>query len=152
MISIRVQNRIETQNLAQKLASKLKAGDVLLLSGDLGSGKTTFTQGLAKSLNVRGSVTSPTFVIARLHPNLDEGPALLHVDAYRLNSLAEIQDLDLVSDLSHAIVVVEWPREMANDLTDNPIKINFLTQLADENQRIIEITADREIESYLQND
>jgi tRNA threonylcarbamoyladenosine biosynthesis protein TsaE len=149
MISISTTSRVETQKLAQKLATLLKAGDVLLLSGDLGSGKTTFTQGMAQSLNVRGTITSPTFVIARLHPSLTNGPALLHVDAYRLSSLAEIQDLDLVSDLSRAIVVVEWPREMVNDLSENPIKIDFSTDPINENTRTITINADSKIEKYL---
>lgn len=149
MISIATTSREETQKLAQKIASQLEAGAVLLLSGDLGSGKTTFTQGLAASLNVRGTITSPTFVIARLHPNLADGPALLHVDAYRLNSLAEIQDLDLVSDLTRAIVVVEWPGEMLNDLSENPIKIEFLADPKHENIRTITIKADSKIESYL---
>lgn len=149
MISISTTSRVETQKLARKLATQLKAGDVLLLSGDLGSGKTTFTQGMAQSLNVRGTITSPTFVIARLHPSLTNGPALLHVDAYRLNSLAEIQDLDLVSDLSRAIVVVEWPQEMMNDLSENPIKIDFSTDPIHENTRTITIDADSKIEKYL---
>ncbi len=152
MISILVEDKTQTQQLAEKIGTQLKAGDVVLLSGDLGAGKTTFTQGLAKALSVRGSITSPTFVIARLHPNLGEGPALLHVDAYRLNSLAEIADLDLVSDLSRAIVVVEWPRDMVDDLTDNPIKINLITNPDNENQRTLEISAGKELESFLQND
>jgi tRNA threonylcarbamoyladenosine biosynthesis protein TsaE len=152
MISILVEDKTQTQQLAEKIGTQLKAGDVVLLSGDLGAGKTTFTQGLAKALSVRGNITSPTFVIARLHPNLGEGPALLHVDAYRLNSLAEIADLDLVSDLSRAIVVVEWPRDMVDDLTDNPIKINLITNPDNENQRTLEISAGKELESFLQND
>ncbi len=149
MISIQTSSTAQTQALAQKLASQLKAGDVILLSGNLGTGKTTFTQGLAKTLQVKGSVTSPTFVIARLHKSLTQGPDLLHVDAYRLNSLAQIQDLDLISDLSHAIVVVEWPRDMVNDLSDNPIKIQITADKADENVRNIEISASREIEEFL---
>lgn len=149
MISIQTSSTAQTQALAQKLASQLKAGDVILLSGNLGTGKTTFTQGLAKTLQVKGSVTSPTFVIARLHKSLTEGPDLLHVDAYRLNSLAQIQDLDLISDLSHAIVVVEWPRDMVNDLSDNPIKIQITADKADENVRTIEISASRQIEEFL---
>jgi len=152
MISILVEDKTQTQQLAEKIGTQLKAGDVVLLSGDLGAGKTTFTQGLAKALSVRGNITSPTFVIARLHPNLGEGPALLHVDAYRLNSLAEIADLDLVSDLSRAIVVVEWPRDMVDDLIDNPIKINLITNPDNENQRTLEISAGKELESFLQND
>lgn len=149
MISIQTHSKAETQSLAQKLATKLKAGDVLLLSGNLGAGKTTFTQGLAKTLKVKGNVTSPTFVIARLHQSREKGPDLLHVDAYRLNSLAEIQDLDLVSDLSHAIVVVEWPREMVNDLSENPIKIEIISDPKQDETRTILISASQELEEFL---
>ncbi len=150
MISIQTHSRTQTQDLAQKLATKLKAGDVLLLSGNLGAGKTTFTQGLAKTLQVKGNVTSPTFVIARLHKSLQNGPDLLHVDAYRLNSLAEIQDLDLISDLSHAVVVVEWPREMVNDLSEDPIIIELVADRAQDETRTIRISANKEIEEFLQ--
>ena len=151
MFSIKTQSKEETQKLAQKLAKKLNAGDVVLLSGNLGVGKTTFTQGLAKTLQVKGQITSPTFVIARLHKSLQDGPDLLHVDAYRLNSLAEIQDLDLVSDLSHALVIVEWPREMVNDLTENPIKIEIIQDPNEEDSRTINIWASQTIEEFLKS-
>jgi len=151
MFSIKTQSKEETQKLAQKLAKKLNAGDVVLLSGNLGAGKTTFTQGLAKTLQVKGQITSPTFVIARLHKSLQDGPDLLHVDAYRLNSLAEIQDLDLVSDLSHAVVIVEWPREMVNDLSENPIKIEIIQDPNEEDSRTINIWASQTIEEFLKS-
>jgi tRNA threonylcarbamoyladenosine biosynthesis protein TsaE len=151
MFSIKTHSKEETQKLAQKLATKLNAGDVVLLSGNLGVGKTTFTQGLAKTLQVKGQVTSPTFVIARLHKSLQDGPDLLHVDAYRLNSLAEIQDLDLVSDLSHAVVVVEWPRDMVNDLSENPIKIEIIQDPKEEDSRTINIWASQTIEEFLKS-
>jgi tRNA threonylcarbamoyladenosine biosynthesis protein TsaE len=151
MFSIKTQSKEETQNLAQKLAKKLNAGDVVLLSGNLGVGKTTFTQGLAKTLQVKGQITSPTFVIARLHKSMQDGPDLLHVDAYRLNSLAEIQDLDLVSDLSHAVVIVEWPREMVNDLSENPIKIEIIQDTEDEDSRTINIWASQDLEDFLKS-
>ena len=151
MFSIKTHSKEETQKLAQKLATKLKAGDVVLLSGNLGVGKTTFTQGLAKTLQVKGQITSPTFVIARLHKSLQDGPDLLHVDAYRLNSLAEIQDLDLVSDLSHAVVIVEWPREMVNDLSENPIKVEIIQDPNEEDFRTINIWAGQAIEEFLKS-
>ncbi|MGA0108610.1 MAG: tRNA (adenosine(37)-N6)-threonylcarbamoyltransferase complex ATPase subunit type 1 TsaE [Candidatus Nanopelagicales bacterium] len=151
MFSIKTHSKEETQKLAQKLAKKLNAGDVVLLSGNLGVGKTTFTQGLAKTLQVKGQITSPTFVIARLHKGLQNGPDLLHVDAYRLNSLAEIQDLDLVSDLSHAVVIVEWPREMVNDLSENPIKIEIIQDPNEEDSRTINIWASQTIEEFLKS-
>ena len=86
-----------TRRLALALAEYLKAGDVLLLSGELGAGKTTFTRSLGKGLGVREGVISPTFVLSRVHPNLPEGPRpggpdLVHVDAYRLSSAEELAD------------------------------------------------------------
>jgi len=93
---------------ADVVAPKLVAGDLLILTGDLGAGKTTFTQGLSAALGVRGPIASPTFIIARTHPSLVDGPALVHVDAYRLGSLAELDDLDLDATLEDAVTVVEW--------------------------------------------
>ena len=92
--------------LGAELAAVLCAGDVLVLDGPLGAGKTTFTQGIGAALGVRGSVTSPTFVIARSHPG--PGPALVHVDAYRLSGALEVDDLDLEADLARSVTVVEW--------------------------------------------
>jgi tRNA threonylcarbamoyladenosine biosynthesis protein TsaE len=109
----------EMRALAARLAPLLRAGDLLVLSGDLGAGKTTFTQGLGESLGVRGPITSPTFVLARTHPSLVEGPPLVHVDAYRLGDLSEIDDLDLDSTTEAAVTVVEWGDGMAEQLTDS---------------------------------
>lgn len=97
------------QSLARNVvAPNLRAGDLVLLTGGLGAGKTTFTQGLGAALGVRGPIASPTFIIARTHPSEVGGPALVHVDAYRLNSLAELDDLDLDASLDDAVTVVEW--------------------------------------------
>lgn len=98
----------EMRTVAKDFGQTLKAGDVVILSGPLGAGKTTFTQGLAAGLGVRGPITSPTFVISRVHPSVTGGPSLIHVDAYRIDSLDEIDDLDLDSDLDHAVLVAEW--------------------------------------------
>ncbi|WP_415113367.1 tRNA (adenosine(37)-N6)-threonylcarbamoyltransferase complex ATPase subunit type 1 TsaE [Microbacterium sp.] len=98
------------------LGTRLRAGDLVVLTGPLGAGKTTLTRGIAAGLGVRGPVQSPTFVIARTHPSLVGGPALIHVDAYRLGSPAELDDLDL--DLDRAVVVVEWGRGMVDGLRD----------------------------------
>jgi len=92
--------------LGADLAQVLRPGDVLVLDGPLGAGKTTFTQGIGSALGVRGAVTSPTFVIARNHPG--PGPSLVHVDAYRLGGSVEVEDLDLDADLDRAITVIEW--------------------------------------------
>ena len=93
---------------ATVVAPQLRPGDLVLLTGDLGAGKTTFTQGLGSALGVRGPIASPTFIIARTHPSLGDGPALIHVDAYRLSSLAELDDLDLDATLDSSVTVVEW--------------------------------------------
>jgi len=90
------------------VAPRVRPGDLLLLTGDLGAGKTTFTQGLGDALGVRGPIASPTFIIARTHPSLVDGPSLIHVDAYRLASLAELDDLDLDATLEDSVTVVEW--------------------------------------------
>lgn len=116
----------ETTELGRSLAAELRAGDLLILTGDLGAGKTTFTQGLGAGLGVRGAVTSPTFVIARVHPSVGAGPELVHVDAYRLGGSAELDDLDLDTDLDQAVTVVEWGEGLAESLAEDRIEINLL--------------------------
>jgi tRNA threonylcarbamoyladenosine biosynthesis protein TsaE len=102
--------------LGSRLAGLLHAGDLVVLSGPLGAGKTTLAQGIGAGLGVRGQVTSPTFVIARLHPSLSTGPDLVHADAYRLGSRAEVDDLDLDADLESSVTVVEWGEGLVEDL------------------------------------
>ena len=106
----------EMEALGHRIGASLVAGELVVLTGPLGAGKTTFTRGLAEGLGVRGPVQSPTFVIARTHPSLVGRAPLVHVDAYRLGSAAELDDLDL--DLDHSVVVVEWGRPMADALAD----------------------------------
>jgi len=113
----------EMRAIAEELAGQLRAGDVLVLSGDLGAGKTTFTQGLGAGLKVRGDITSPTFVISRVHPSLSGGPALVHVDAYRLGGFAELDDLDLDASLDDAVTVVEWGHGLAEALAPDRLDI-----------------------------
>ena len=105
------------------LASRLRAGDLVVLTGPLGAGKTTLTRGLGEGLRVRGSVTSPTFVLARTHPSTMEGPPLVHVDAYRLASAVELDDLDI--DFATSVVVVEWGRGMLEGTTDSWLDIEI---------------------------
>ena len=112
-----------TRELGRALAGVLRAGDLLVLTGDLGAGKTTLTQGLGEGLGVRGPVTSPTFVISRVHPSLVGGPALVHVDAYRLGSALELDDLDLDTDLADAVVVVEWGAGLAESLSADRLEV-----------------------------
>ena len=116
----------DTVAFGARVGKALRAGDLVLLSGDLGAGKTTFTRGLADALGVRGPVTSPTFVIARVHPSLVGGPQLVHVDAYRLASLAEVDDLDLDTDAQDAVTVVEWGRGLVEGLTGDRLEIDLL--------------------------
>lgn len=119
-----------TRRLALALADCLKAGDVILLSGELGAGKTTFTRSLGEGLGVREGVISPTFVLSRVHPNLPEGPRpggpdLVHVDAYRLSSAEELDDLDLEFSLPQSVTVIEWGRDKAEHLSDSRLELDF---------------------------
>jgi tRNA threonylcarbamoyladenosine biosynthesis protein TsaE len=118
--------------LGARLAGDLRAGDVVVLSGELGAGKTTFTQGLGAGLGVRGDVTSPTFVISRVHPSLGDGPPLVHVDAYRLGGVAELDDLDLDTSLDEAVTVVEWGEGIAEGLADDRVEVRIERSLADD--------------------
>jgi tRNA threonylcarbamoyladenosine biosynthesis protein TsaE len=111
------------RGIGRSLAGLLRAGDLVVLTGDLGAGKTTFTQGLGAGLRVRGDVTSPTFVIARVHPSLVDGPDLVHVDAYRLGGLAELDDLDLDASLDDAVTVVEWGEGLAEGLAESRLEV-----------------------------
>lgn len=108
--------------LGAVLAAQLRAGDTVLLTGELGAGKTTLTRGLGAALGVRGTVTSPTFVLARTHPR-PEGPPLVHVDAYRLRDAAELDDLDL--DFTRSIVVVEWGAGLLEHLVDEWLSVTI---------------------------
>lgn len=108
-----------TMAAALAIGRLAKAGDLFVLDGLLGAGKTTFTKGFAEAFEVRGNISSPTFVISRLHPALGSGPDLLHVDAYRLDEQWEVEDLDLDSDLSHSVTLVEWGRTKVEHLSDS---------------------------------
>ncbi len=109
--------------LGASIARQLRAGDLVALNGELGAGKTTFTRGLGEALAVRGAVTSPTFVLARTHPRPDGGAPLVHVDAYRLSSPAELDDLDI--DFEASIVVVEWAAGMIDGLTEDWLELSI---------------------------
>ncbi|WP_369824619.1 tRNA (adenosine(37)-N6)-threonylcarbamoyltransferase complex ATPase subunit type 1 TsaE [Cellulosimicrobium sp. CUA-896] len=94
-----------------------------MLTGDLGAGKTTLTQGIGAGLGVRGQVASPTFIVAREHPSLVGGPALVHVDAYRLGSLEEVDALDLDSSLDESVTVVEWGSGLVESLAGDRLEV-----------------------------
>lgn len=134
--SVLLRTREETQDWGRRLGSLLRAGDLLLLTGGLGAGKTTLTQGIADGLQVRGPITSPTFVIARVHPSLVGGPGLVHVDAYRLDGALELDDLDLDSDLESAVTIVEWGAGLAEELTDDRLELLIDVDQKTEERRI----------------
>lgn len=111
----------DTEALGERLAAGLGAGDLVVLSGPLGAGKTALVRGLARGLGVSGPVTSPTFVIAREHRAGPRGVPLVHVDAYRLSGAAELEDLDL--DFDHAAVVVEWGAGLLDGVSDSWLEV-----------------------------
>ncbi len=115
----------DTRALGQRIAGLVRPGDLVIMSGPLGAGKTTLVKGIGEGLNVRGPITSPTFVIARIHPSLGRGPALVHVDAYRLGSAVEVDDLDLDATLGDSVTVVEWGEGVAEELADDRLEISI---------------------------
>jgi tRNA threonylcarbamoyladenosine biosynthesis protein TsaE len=125
----------DTCEFGRRLAGVLRAGDLLLLTGPLGAGKTALVQGIGAGLNVEGTVVSPTFVIARVHP----GPIpLVHVDAYRLGSLAEVDDLDLDVDAADAVTAVEWGAGVAEQLSDARLEI-VISRAAETEERVVRL-------------
>lgn len=114
-----------TRALGGRLAVLLRAGDLVMLSGDLGAGKTTLAQGVGAAMGVRGRVSSPTFIIARVHPALADGPDLIHVDAYRLSSLEEVDALDLDSSMDDSVTLVEWGRDKVEALSADRLEITI---------------------------
>ena len=117
----------DTQKLGEELGAALEAGDLVVLDGPLGAGKTTFTQGIARGMGVKGRVTSPTFVIAREHSSIGNGPSLVHVDAYRLGDdpLGELDALDLDSALEESVVVAEWGGGLVEQLAQRYVHVTL---------------------------
>ncbi len=122
----------DTHAFGEHLAERLGPGDLVILTGDLGAGKTTLTQGIGAGLGVRGAITSPTFVIARVHPSLSGGPPLVHVDAYRLGGSPELDDLDLDTDIEEAVTVVEWGEGLAESLSVDRLELSLQRAGADQ--------------------
>lgn len=122
MIQLTILDSEAMEALGARLAPLLRAGDLVLLNGELGAGKTTLTRGLGAALGARGAVTSPTFVLAREHPTAS-GVPLVHVDAYRLATAREVDDLDL--DYGHAIVVVEWGAGKLDGVSESWLSIDI---------------------------
>ncbi len=133
-LAIRVPTSARMRDLGARLARVLEPGDVVIASGDLGAGKTTLTQGIGVGLGAAGPVISPTFVLSRIHPAHDGGPALVHVDAYRLSSPEELDDLDLDATVPTAVTVVEWGLGLAEGLAEHRLELDIMIsdQPADE--------------------
>jgi tRNA threonylcarbamoyladenosine biosynthesis protein TsaE len=122
----------DTIALGARLGSDLRAGDVVVLSGPLGAGKTVLAKGIAEAMHVDGPVTSPTFVLARVHPpRRTDAPAMIHVDMYRLldhagaDLLGELDSLDLDTELDDAVVVVEWGEGLAERLSERHLDVRL---------------------------
>ena len=136
-VSLTVATAAQMRALGRALATVLRAGDLVILSGGLGAGKTTLTQGIGDGLGVRGPVTSPTFVIARVHPPVTRAaatdgprPPLVHADAYRLGSVLELDDLDLDADTAASVTVVEWGEGLAEGLAADRLEITITPDAA----------------------
>ena len=120
------------RELGRRVAGALRAGDLLIVTGELGAGKTTFAQGVGAGLGVRGEVTSPTFVISRVHPPASGGPGLVHVDAYRLGGVAELDDLDLEESLDASVTLVEWGEGVAEGLAEDRLEVAITRSTGEE--------------------
>ena len=151
-VSLTVATAAQMRSLGRSLATVLRAGDLVLLSGGLGAGKTTLTKGIGDGLSVRGPITSPTFVIARVHPPLGSTaatgelrPALVHADAYRLGSVLELDDLDLDTDAAAAVTVVEWGGGLAEGLATDRLEITITPAEAD-----VPVVGDRVVEDTVE--
>jgi len=136
---VEVPTAADMHELGRRLGAVLRAGDLVVLSGPLGAGKTTLVQGIGAGLRVRGPVTSPTFVIARVHPALAGGPGLVHADAYRLGSVAEVDDLDLDASLDESVTVVEWGEGLVEGLAADRLEVG-IEMSADGDGRTVAMT------------
>ena len=133
MTSHRLARVEDTQGFGRRLASILRPGDLLVLAGPLGAGKTALVQGIGAGLGVQGRIASPTFVIARVHPGR---LPLVHVDAYRLASLAEVDDLDLDMDAADVVTAVEWGAGRVEQLADEHLAIE-IERSEDSEERVV---------------
>ncbi len=140
LAKLQISTAEEMHEFGIKLAGVLKAGDLVILTGPLGAGKTTFTRGVGEGLRAIGNVSSPTFVIARTHKRDNSDVPLVHVDAYRLGSVHEFDDLDI--DIDHSIVLVEWGRGFAEELAESWLDIEIgRDHTGESEQRDVTITA-----------
>ncbi len=124
-VQIAVPTADDMRVLGERIATTLRAGDLVVLTGSLGAGKTTLAQGIGAGLQVRGTITSPTFVIARVHPSLVEGPSLVHVDAYRIAGRLEVDDLDLDASIADSVTLVEWGEGLVEELAADRLEVEI---------------------------
>jgi len=137
---LEINSEVEMISLGKKLAASFVPGDLIVLDGPVGAGKTTLTKGIALGLEISDEVTSPTFVISRVHSSSSAKPDLVHVDAYRLSSIAEVDSLDLESSMDDSVTVVEWGAGLIEGLTDESWLIKINRDVSDnESHRAIEI-------------
>jgi tRNA threonylcarbamoyl adenosine modification protein YjeE len=132
-MEFQIQDPEQMHQLGLAIAKVLKSGDLLLLNGPLGAGKTTLTRGIGEGLGASGTVQSPTFVLARTHRTA-AGPKLVHVDAYRLNSALELDDLDV--DFANSIVVVEWARDYIDGIAEHWLLVDINRDSEDESRLV----------------
>jgi tRNA threonylcarbamoyladenosine biosynthesis protein TsaE len=131
------QNSQETFDLGKSFANKLKGGEIIALFGDLGSGKTTFTKGVADGLGIKKDITSPTFVISKLY-HFGSDRKLVHIDSYRLNSSDDFESIGLFEQInSNTVIVVEWPEKIWSKIKEYATRINF--EYINENERKITV-------------
>lgn len=123
LATLAIEDSEQMHQLGLRLAKILKAGDLVVLTGPLGAGKTTLSRGIGEGLNVVGTVSSPTFVIARTHKRTDGGAELVHVDAYRLGSPQELDDLDI--DFAKSISLIEWGRGFTHGISDSWLDVEI---------------------------
>jgi len=124
----------DMRDLGRSLARRLRAGDLVIASGDLGAGKTVLAQGIGVGLGVSGPVISPTFVLSRIHES-NSGPGLVHVDAYRLASAAELEDIDVDAALADSVAYIEWGAGLAEGLSDERLEVH-IERLPDDTRRV----------------
>ncbi len=132
---LRIDDPDEMHRFGVRLGRLLGAGDLVLLTGPLGAGKTTLTQGIGEGLGVRGAVTSPTFVIARVHRG--GRLPLVHVDAYRLGGAADVDDLDLDVTVAESVTVVEWGQGLVEQLAVEHLEVRL--DRRDDDVRTVEL-------------
>jgi tRNA threonylcarbamoyladenosine biosynthesis protein TsaE len=146
-LAIKVPTSEAMVRLGERLAQLLERGDVIIAGGDLGAGKTTLTQGIGRGLGSEGPIISPTFVLSRIHPSTIGRPTLMHVDAYRLSTSYELDDLDLDAAVPDSITVVEWGQGIAEGLAEDRLEIDIWTSAADlsavgdDSERVVTIRA-----------